>query len=72
MRRGTYTAVGKMELKMSHPCYFQVQTQMAVSGLQTSDFVRCIDKGTHIVKIDFNEQFWDNNITKLLYFIKVK
>ena len=67
---GIYNADGKMELKTSHPYYFQVQTQMAVSGLQKCDFVTYTNKSIHIVEIDFNKKFWDDVITKVTIFYK--
>lgn len=65
---GTCSADDQTELRNSHPYYYQVQTQMAVSGLKSCDFVIYTNKGIYIVEIDFNKQVWDDNISKVSIF----
>ena len=69
---GTCSADGQTELRNSHPYYYQVQTQMAVSGLKSCDFVIYTNIGIYIVEIDFNKQFWDDVISKVSIFYESK
>ncbi|XP_066565160.1 uncharacterized protein LOC136753175 [Amia ocellicauda] len=52
-------------LKTNHSYYTQVQCQMAMTGLQTTDFVVFTRRETAISPVDFNPKFWNNTVAKL-------
>ena len=62
---GTCNADGKLTLKRSHKHYYQVQTEMAVSGIPSCDFVIYTNKGILIVQIDFDKQTRVYSLSKL-------
>ncbi|XP_022792263.1 uncharacterized protein LOC111331423 [Stylophora pistillata] len=65
------TCDGKLQLKRSHKYFFQVQGQMALTGLQTTYFVVWTLKGQPLVeKIDFDINLWKDIIAKLVIFFK--
>ena len=41
---------------------------MAVSGLKTCDFFTYTSKGTFVVKINFNANFWENIVATVYKF----
>ena len=53
---------GNYYLKKSHLYYFQVQAGMAVCNLTQCDFIVFTIKGIHIVKVSFDEDFWNSII----------
>ena len=65
---GILTAEGMYKLKSSHSYYFQVQTQMLVSGLKKCDFVTYTSKGIYVIEVDFDEQFLQDVLTKVSLF----
>ena len=65
---GEIGADGQLKLKSNHLHYFQVQTQMAVRGLKTCDFVIFTSKGILIVEVNFDENFWAQVILKVSHF----
>ena len=56
---------GNFSLDNKHLHYFQVQTYMAVSGYNTCEFVTYTSKGIHVVKVNFNADFWKTVVTKV-------
>ena len=56
-------------LNKNHLHYYQVQTGMAVAGLNLCDFVTYTNKAIHVVQIPFDQEFWDHISAKasLLY-----
>ena len=56
---------GNFSLDNNHLHYFQVQTYMAVSGYNTCEFVTYTSKGIHVVKVNFNADFWKTVVTKV-------
>lgn len=63
---------GKLRLKLDHQYYFQVQGQLALTGMDWCDFVVYTFKGMHIERIRFNKAFWNELYKKLseFYFSK--
>ena len=47
-------------LKTSHDYYYQVQGQMAVTGIHVCDFVIWTPKDISIQRINFDNEFWSN------------
>lgn len=63
----SYLKCGK--LRQAHKFFFQVQGQMALTGLEWCDFI--VDNGTDCVveKIDFSWNLWvDKRVSSLLDF----
>ena len=67
---GEIGADGQPRLKSNHLHYFQVQTQMAVRGTKTCDFVIFANKGILIVEVNFDEHFWAAVVSKVYCFYK--
>eukprot|EP00794_Sanderia_malayensis_P001118 gene1118-469_t len=62
---------GKLQLKCNHKYFFQVQGQMALTGLETTYFVVWTMKGQPLVeKIAFDLNFWQDILSKLVIFFK--
>ena len=59
---------GTYHLNKNHLHYYQVQTAMAVTGLSVCDFVTYTNKGTHVVQIHFDQEFWNNISAKASLF----
>jgi len=59
---------GTLILKTSHPYYYQIQGQMAVTGIGKCVLVFYTHKGIHCVDIDFNDDFWKQCRAKLMSF----
>ena len=58
-----------LKLKLSHDYYYQVQCQMAVTGLQWCDFVVYLGSGAlHVETITFDSDFWHEVEEKLQSF----
>ena len=56
-------------LKTSHDYYYQVQGQMAVTGIHACDFVLWTPKDVRIQRIYFDNEFWSNTcLPKLEHF----
>jgi len=53
-------------LKTNHEYYVQVQGQMAITETAWCDFVIYTLKGMSILRIKFDQQFWDNMSDKLI------
>ena len=49
---------GKPCLKLDHDYYYQVQGQMAITGIHTCDFVVWTPKAIHVQTITFDNRFW--------------
>ena len=58
----------KPHLKSNHDYYFQVQGQMAITGIHKCDFVVWIPKDVFVQNIPFDSQFWNKYLPKLKYF----
>ena len=59
----------KPHLKSDHDYYFQVQGQMAITGIHKCDFVVWTPKDVFVQNIPFDSQFWnDKCLPKLKYF----
>ena len=43
--------------------YYQVQGQMAITGIHLCDFVIWTPKGIHVQTIHFNNEFWNSTCT---------
>lgn len=52
----------KMKLKQNHNYMFQIQGQMAVCEQKWTDFVVWTKKGVHFERIDFDKNFWNQNM----------
>ncbi|CAN7945514.1 unnamed protein product, partial [Ixodes pacificus] len=64
---------GNVELKKTHPFYFQVQGQMAVVGVQWCDFALWTDNGDlwdslSVERVYFDQFFWDNEVLPGLHY----
>lgn len=51
---------GKLFLRKTHPYYYQVQAQMAITCARWSDFVVYTFKGMFIDRIEFDSVFWND------------
>ena len=52
---------GALKLKNRHDYYYQIQCQLAVTGLQWCDLYVFLKNGhAHIETISFDKLFWDN------------
>ena len=49
---------GKPMLKTNHDYYFQIQGQMAVTGIHICDFVVWTPKNFITITVGFDETFW--------------
>ena len=57
---------GSLKLKRGHDYFYQIQCQLAVTGLQWCDFIVCLNNGSlHVETIFFDEAFWSNVQPKL-------
>ena len=54
----TRTTDGALELKHTHPYYYQVQMQIFVSQTDYCDFVVWTEDDIHLERIEPNEEFW--------------
>ena len=61
---------GQVLVNKKHPYYFQIQTQMAVTGIRRCTLVGYTYKGIHTEEVKFDSTFWDNVLQKLVYFYK--
>lgn len=60
---------GKLHLKRQHNYFYQVMGQMAVLEVQWADFVIWTKKGISTERIEFDQNYWHNNMLyKLKYF----
>ena len=59
---------GNIVLKEKHSYYGQIQGQMALGERPWCDFVIYTQTDITIQRIDFNEQYWEENLPKLLSF----
>ena len=57
------------QLKKETTWYYQVQGQMAITGIHHTDLVIYTNKGILIVPVEFNEQFWLQILDKLHLFL---
>ena len=58
----------KIQLKQNHNYFYQVQAQMALTNTQWCDFVFWTLSDVHIERINFNEQFWQECLVKVITF----
>ena len=58
----------QVQLKKSHAYYYQVQCQMAVTGIFKCEFYLCTTKESHLELINFDEEFWKVNLAKTKIF----
>lgn len=71
-----YNHGGQPKLKESHPYYYQVQTQLALTGTEWADFVVYTQNSMVIQRISFDPNFWEQCIYKLRdfyvkYYLKI-
>ena len=59
---------GNLVVKQSHKYYYQMQGQMALTGISKSVLVLYTHKGIATVHVDFDEEFWASVRSKLLSF----
>ena len=59
---------GNYYLKKNYLYYFQVQTAMTVCNLTHCDFIVFTIKGINIVKVSFDEDFWNSIIATVKTF----
>jgi len=59
---------GDLVLKRSHSYYSQIQGQMAIGERTWCDFVVYTSKGLNVQRIQFDHQYWTDNLPKLLSF----
>ena len=57
---------GKPMLKTDHDYYFQVQGQMAVTGIHICDFVVWTPTNFITIKVEFDETFWKTKCVPFL------
>jgi hypothetical protein len=67
---------GQPKLKQSHPYYYQIQTQLALTGTDWVDFIVYTHKSMVIQRILFNQQFWEECASKhrdfyIQYYLKI-
>jgi hypothetical protein len=60
----------KLDLRTTHPTYFQIQCQLALTGAKFCDLVVYTFHSIAIVRITFNRGFWENIVAKVgqIYF----
>lgn len=52
---------GSLQLKRTHNYYYQIQCQLAVTGLTWCDFIVHLNNGLHHIEtISFDEHVWEN------------
>ena len=51
---------GTLKLKRNHDYYYQVLTQLAVTGLEWCDFFVWCENDYHLETIYLNQAIWDN------------
>ncbi|XP_062578059.1 uncharacterized protein LOC134239948 [Saccostrea cucullata] len=56
---------GQLRLKTNDNYYYQIQTQMAVTGLSWCDFFVWLENDVHLETIYFDEDFWQQAKDKL-------
>ncbi|XP_061190100.1 uncharacterized protein LOC133197943 isoform X2 [Saccostrea echinata] len=56
---------GQLKLKKNDNYYYQIQTQMAVTGLSWCDFFVWLENDAHLETIYFYEDFWQRTKDKL-------
>lgn len=60
--------LGDLELKEKHSYFAQIQGQMAIGERPWCDFVIYTQKGINVQRISFNQDYWKENLTKLVSF----
>ena len=56
-------------LKVNHDYYYQVQGQMAITGIHKCDFVVWTPQTFHVQTVNFDNEFWNNKcLPKLEHF----
>lgn len=60
----------QLSLKRTHSYFTQVQAQMAVTGLNTADFVVFTLRDLVVIQVQFDQDFWDQTVRKLEKFYK--
>ena len=56
-------------LRSRHDYYYQVQGQMAITGIHLCNFVVWTPKGIHVQTVHFNNEFWNSTrVPKLKHF----
>ena len=56
--------------KKNHPYYAQLQTNMAISQLQKSDFVLWSNKGCKVTTIKFDPEYWSDLLVQAIPFFR--
>ena len=59
---------GQIYLKKEHPYFYQIQMQLACTGLKWCDFVLWSSKSYFVERVLFDSKFWMEIKTKLLRF----
>ena len=58
---------GDLSLKPNHVYRSQIQGQMGIGGRKWCDFIVYTSKGIHIQRINFDRQFWENELLPKLH-----
>uniref|UniRef100_UPI00398EC878 uncharacterized protein n=1 Tax=Pristiophorus japonicus TaxID=55135 RepID=UPI00398EC878 len=58
-------AEGELQLKKNHPYFTQIQCQLAVTGLKNADLAVFTNRGTVVVRVEYDRKFWENVLDKL-------
>ena len=61
---------GKYHLKRETKWYYQIQGELATTGLLMADLIIYTNKGIMIVEVEFNRDFWEAMLKKLTTFYK--
>ena len=61
---------GTITINKKHQYYFQIQAQMAVTGIEKCSLVGYTHKGIYTEDVDFDSQFWANVVEKLSNFYR--
>ena len=61
---------GELIVKKSHRYFYQVQGQMALTGIHRCYFVAYTHKGIYHILVNFDQAFWDSLVDKLQHFYR--
>ena len=61
---------GTITVNKKHQYYFQIQAQMAVTGIRKCSLVGYTHKGIHTEDVNFDSQFWADVVDKLFDFYR--
>lgn len=61
---------GRFHLKTETKWYYQIQGELATTGLQVADLIIYTNKGIMVVEVEFNRDLWEAMLKKLTAFYK--